>query len=85
MCAIAEGIVIVIGAVAVVVIDEYELIEIIVGIYVRIGIIDFAAFTVADLVVVGVKECDVDVVNIIGKPCQPVGNIIFIYGVSVIA
>ncbi|MHC4691502.1 MAG: hypothetical protein ACYS67_02085 [Planctomycetota bacterium] len=70
LCTIADGIVIVIGAIAVVVIDEYELIKIIVGIDVGIGIVYFAAFAVADFVVVGVKECDVHIVNIIGQLCQ---------------
>jgi len=55
------------GAVAVVVIDEDELIEIVIGINVRISIINFTAFAIADLVVDGVKEGDVHVIDIVGQ------------------
>jgi len=50
-----------------------------------IGIIYFAAFAIVDLVVVSVKEGDVDVVNIIGQLCQPVGYIIIVYGIGIVA
>jgi len=81
----AQGIIRVAGAVAIVIIDERQPINLIIRIYVGVGIVDFHAQPITDLIIIiVVKNNGIAVVNIVSQFLQPITEALFINRIGII-